>query len=215
MSVRLLVVVALLAVTGLLHGRWTDRWGIAGDVGAAAATLPAVPLVIGDWEGRDVTRDEAPAVYRAASPQIVRRYVNRTTGAAVGLLINCGRPSGMIIEHNPKECYKQLGFEEAGEGRKVSAGPADGRGEFYAHTFVKTTSTSTTRLRLLWAWGDGKGWSFPDRPRVAFARTPVLYKLYVTRDLLSEDEPLTDDATLSFLNAALPDVTAALGGRPQ
>ena len=140
--------------------------------------------------------------------------MNRTTGAAVGLLVTCGRPSGMVIEHNPKECYKQLGFEEVGEGRKVSAGPADARGDFYAHTFVKAAPTGTTRVRVLWAWGDGRGWSFPDRPRVAFARKPVLYKLYVTRDLLSEDEPLTDDVMLGFLAAALPDLTAALGTPP-
>lgn len=214
MITRLLFLVAVLVATGWLHGRWTDRWGAGGDVDAAAAALPSVPLVVGDWEGRDITREEAPAVYRGTSPQIVRRYVNRVTGAAVGLLVTCGRPSGMVIEHNPKECYKQLGFEEAG-GQKVSVGAGDAKSDFYAHTFVKVTPATTSRVRVLWAWGDGRSWSFPDRPRVAFARTPVLYKIYVTRDMASEDEPLADDATRAFLNAALPDITAALGSRPQ
>jgi len=210
MYVRLLVIVALLGVTGWLHGRWTDRWGASSNVAAAAAKLPEVPLVAGDWEGRDITREESEVAFRSDSPQVLRRYVNRTTGAAVGLLITCGRPGGMVVEHTPRICYKELGFEEIGDGRKVSAGAPDARGEFFAHTFVKTTPVATTRLRLLWAWGDGQGWSFPDRPRVAFASRPVLYKLYVTRELLTEDEPLESDPSLDFLRDALPLLTSAL-----
>lgn len=215
MRTRVLVVVGLLVVTGWLHGRWTDRWGASADVAAAAAALPAVPLVLGDWEGREVTREESELAARATSPLILRRYVNRTTGAAVGLMVTCGRPSGMIIEHTPKTCYTELGFEEAGGGRLVPCGPADARGQCYAHTFVKATPTATTRLRLFWAWGDGRDWSFPDRPRIAFAKSPVLYKIYVTRELLAEDEPVADDPALAFLSAALPDITAALNSRPQ
>jgi hypothetical protein len=213
MLARVLLVVGLLGVTGWLHGRWTDRWGASGDVAAAADALPGVPMVIGEWEGRDITREESEVVVRSTSPQIVRRYVHRSTGAACGLLVTCGRPSSMIIEHNPKECYKLLGYEEIGEGRKISVGPPDARSEFYAHTFVKTTATTTTRVRLLWSWGDGKNWSFPDRPRIAFAKTPVLYKMYVTREMISEDEPLTDDPVVSFLDTTLPDMTAALTTR--
>jgi hypothetical protein len=214
MWTRVLIVVGLLAGTGWLHGTWTDRWGASGDVAAAATALPSVPLVMGDWEGRDIAREESEVVYRSASPQIVRRYVNRTTGSAVGLLITCGRPSTMIIEHTPKTCYTELLYEEVGEGRKVTvpARPPDKSCEFYAHTFVKSTPAGTTRLRLLWSWGDGRNWSFPERPRVAFARTPVLYKLYVTRDMLSDDEPLDRDPALAFLETALPEISAALSG---
>jgi hypothetical protein len=212
MRTRLFVVCALLGVTGWLHGRWTDRWGTVPEVRAAAAALPSVPMVIGDWEGRDITREESELVYRSDNPQVIRRYVHRSTGAVVGLLVTCGRPSGMVIEHNPKTCYTELGFEEPTEGRKVLVGPPEARGEFFAHTFVKTTTATTTRLRLLWSWGDGRTWSFPDRPRVAFARNQVLYKIYVTREMLSEDEPLADDSVLSFLEAALPKISEALSG---
>lgn len=214
MPLRLLVVVAILGVTGWLHGKWTDRWGTSGDVDAAAAALPAVPLAFGDWDGRAITREESELAYRSSSPQIIRRYANRSTGAAVGLLITCGRPSGMIIEHNPRRCYGDLGFEESGEGRKVTVGGSGAAGEFYGHTFVKTTPVSTTRLRLFWSWGDSQGWSFPERPRLAFAKKPVLYKMYVTRELLSEDEPLATDPALAFLEAALPDINSSLAARP-
>jgi hypothetical protein len=209
MWMRLLVVASLLGATGWFHGQWTDRWGASGNADGAAR-LPSVPLTMGDWEGRDITREESEVAARSTSPQIVRRYVHRRTGAAVGLLITCGRPSSMIIEHTPKTCYAQLGFEESGAECDVLVGPPEALSTFHAHTFVKPTPVKTDRVRLLWSWGDGRNWSFPDRPRVAFSRAPVLYKIYATRDLLAEDEPLTDDPVVSFLESTLPEITAAL-----
>jgi hypothetical protein len=210
MGMRLVLIVGLLGATGWLHGQWTDRWGEPSDVSAAANALPSVvPLAFGDWEGRDITREESEVVYRANSPQIVRRYVNRTTGAAVGFLLTCGRPSSMIIEHTPKTCYSELGYEEVGDGRRLQVGPNDKRSDFFSHTFIKSMPTTTTRVRLLWSWSDGRSWSFPERPRIAFARTPVLYKIYVTREMLSEDEPIADDPLLSFLETMLPHINTA------
>jgi hypothetical protein len=169
-----------------------------------------VPLVLGDWQGRDITREESELANRSDSPQIVRRYAHRTTGATVGLLLTCGRPAGMIIEHKPWACYTELGYEGIGTGRKVPIGPPEAPGECFAYTFVKTTPVATTRVRLLWSWGDGQSWGFPDAPRVAYANKSVLYKLYVTREMLSEDEPLDSDPALEFLRAGLPLITAAL-----
>ena len=210
---RILIIVVFLALTGWLHGRWTDRWGVSGDTVAAAAALPTVPLVLGDWEGRDITREESEIANRSSSPQLLRRYVNRNSGETIGLLVTCGRPGSMIIEHNPKICYSELGFDEIGDGRRVPFTQAEKSSEFYAHTFVKTTPTRTSRLRVLWSWGDARNWSFPDRPRIEFAKLPVLYKIYVTREMLMEDEPIADDAALAFLRAALPELTAALSAR--
>lgn len=206
MYFRIAIVVALFAATGLLHGRWTDRWGTSVDVAVAAERLPAIPLVLGDWDGRDITREESEVAYRSQSPQIVRRYVNRKTGAAVGVLVSCGRPSGMIIEHTPRTCYTELGYEESGNAQN---GKVEGA-EYQSHVFLKTTPAFTSRVRLLWCWGDGRTWSFPERPRIAFANQPVLYKMYVTREMLSDDEPLAEDPVLAFLKAATPELTAAL-----
>jgi hypothetical protein len=210
MGLRLFLVVALLGVTGWLHGRWTDRWGEPSFVADAASPLQTIPLNVGDWDGREITREESEVAYRFSPHQIIRRYVNRNTGTSVGVLITCGRPSSMIIEHTPKTCYSELGFEETSEGRRLSVGPPDARSEFFAHTFVKTTPVATSRLRLLWSWGDGQTWSFPERPRIAFSKIPVLYKIYVTREMLSEDEPISDDPALRFLETFLPSVNAAL-----
>jgi hypothetical protein len=207
---RLLLVLALLGVTGWLHGRWTDRWGEPEAIANAAAPLATIPFSIADWEGRDITREESEVAYRASSHQIIRRYVNRNSGSAVGLLITCGRPSSLIIEHTPKTCYTELGYEEVAGGRKVSVGPPDNKSDFFAHTFIKSTPVSTSRIRLLWSWGDGQNWSFPDRPRIAFARKPYLYKIYVTREMLSEDEPINDDPIMPFLTSLLPQLQATL-----
>jgi hypothetical protein len=210
MKFRLAFLLVMLAVTGLLHGQWTNRWSEPGDVAGAANALPRVPLVVGDWDGRDITREESEVVYRTNSPQIVRRYVNRVTGSAVGFLLTCGSPGSMIIEHTPRTCYSELGYQEIVEGRRLKIAVKGEMCDFFSHTFVKSNPAATTRIRLFWSWGDGRSWSFPDRPRIEFARIPVLYKIYVTRDLLSEEEPLTDDPIVSFLETMLPQVNVAL-----
>jgi hypothetical protein len=211
---RAVVVLALLGATGWLHGRWTDRWGASGDVDAAAAALAAVPDAFGEWARVDIPPQELAKVYKSDSRQVVKRYRKGGDGPAVCLLLICGRRDSMIIEHNPTTCYKDwLGFQELPGGRKVAAptGPGGRADEFYMHTFVKPGVTPT-QLRLMWGWGDGRGWSYPDEPRVALAGAPVLYKLYATRDLApgEEQDGSPDPILLDFLTAAVPAIDAAL-----
>src|SRR4051812_15976297 len=119
MYLRTVLAVVALAGTGYLHGRWTDRWGPSAAIDEAAAHFARLPLSFGTWEGRDITADESETVYRSAGPKLVRRYVNRADGTSVGVLVTCGRPGGMIVEHNPRVCYGDLGFEEPRAGRTV------------------------------------------------------------------------------------------------
>ncbi|MDB5311188.1 MAG: hypothetical protein JWO38_5390 [Gemmataceae bacterium] len=215
MWARVLVAVAILGLSGWVHGRWTDRWGAPPAVAEAAAVLPALPMTIGEWDGRDITADQSEAVYRALEHQVLRQYVHRRTGAAVGVLFTCGRAAPMIYEHTPRACYAATGFEEIGAGTRITvdggAGPA---GEFLVHTFAKSSAASTTRLRLFWAWGDRTTWSSPVQPRFTLGRKPVLFKVYVARQLLSETEPLADDPAVRFLRALLPELQATINPPP-
>ena len=47
--------VTVLLFSGLVHGLWTDRWSEPGDLLAAAARLPRLPLKLGEWEGEAMT----------------------------------------------------------------------------------------------------------------------------------------------------------------
>ena len=70
-----------------------------------------------------------------------------------------------------------------------------------------------TRLRLYWAWNDGQGWNAPDDARwtyVAYRHSPVLYKLYVLRDLSGATPVSKEEPCQAFLQAMLPEMDRTL-----
>ena len=66
------------------------------------------------------------------------------------------------------------------------------------------------QLRIFWTWfGDGT-WQAPDSPRLTFAHLPVLYKLYVVRELPPRPERLEQDPSLDLLQQLLPALASVL-----
>src|SRR2546429_261782 len=59
-------------------------------------------------------------------------------------------------------------------------------------------------------WSAGRGWLARKMPRWTFRREPVLYKLYVAREMSRPDEPVESDPCFAFLRAWLPRVNAVL-----
>ena len=49
-----------------------------------------------------------------------------------------------------------------------------------------------------------------DHPRFAFVRSPVLYKLYVVRELANPNEPLEGDPAGELMRALNPSLRAIL-----
>ena len=45
--------VAMTVAAGIVHGRWTNRWGHRPDILSASERLEKLPLVIGDWQAKD------------------------------------------------------------------------------------------------------------------------------------------------------------------
>jgi hypothetical protein len=66
----------------------------------------------------------------------------------------------------------------------------------------------------MWAWSGSGDWLVPESPRVAFAKYFGLYKLYITHDLVSPDEPLMTDPMLDFARALMPKLSEALFSEP-
>jgi hypothetical protein len=216
MWARAVIAVVLLGVAGWLHGQWTDRWGVPAVVAESAATLTQLPMTIGEWEGRDVTADESEAVYRELAPTVIRYYTHRRHGTTVGLLLTCGRPAPMIYEHTPRTCYGKTGFAETAGANRITVAPAGGgpTAQFLVHNFVKESAASTNRLRVFWAWGDRETWSSPEEPRFTLGRKPVLFKVYVTRDLVSEEESVADDPAIPFMQLLIPELQKVVNPSP-
>jgi hypothetical protein len=195
---------------GVVHGLWTNRWTAAAAVRAAAQRLSQVPSRIGDWEGKDLELGARERQVAGGAAYLSRRYVNARTGAAVTVYVVCGRP-GPVAVHTPDVCYSAAGFEVAGEPAPHpveldGAAPAE-----FNRVEVRRQegSAAAARQEVLWSWAaDGK-WQTPRSPRLAFARYPVLYKLYVIRALPAEAGP-ADAGADEFIRVLLPEIQKCL-----
>ncbi len=187
-----------LVACGIVHGFWTDRWAAPVEVTKAAQRLNAIPLELGEWEGEamEVKPGEAGA---GVAGCIRRRYVHRQTGAAISLFLVCGRP-GPVSIHTPDVCYGASGFLVNSRSRYE---PGSGDSMWKADA-TRTSASEETRLRLYWGWGDGSAWMAAEDPRMQFARRPVLYKLYVVRELSGGTEPNRGEPCEEFFQLLTP-----------
>src|SRR3954469_4176877 len=96
------VSVALL-VSGLVHGRWTDRWTRSAAPDEAASRFELLPQEVGDWEGQTIEVKPTRADEQIAGT-LQRRYTNRRPGQAVAIALVCGRPGPVSIP-SPDICY--------------------------------------------------------------------------------------------------------------
>jgi hypothetical protein len=196
----------VLILAGVVHGVRTDRWTGQEDLAEAAARLEKLPLAIGDWQGAalDVKKEGKTGL----AGTVTRRYIQRATGKEVTIFLGCGR-SGPASVHTPEVCYAGSGFEV--DRPRVFPVP---EGEFWTSRMLKQKSDQRTQLRLFWAWSESGTWRAPDNPRLAFAGAPVLYKLYVQRELTNADDPLESDPCVDFLHSLLPALQTTLFAKP-
>jgi hypothetical protein len=203
-----LAATVLIVGTGIVHGYWTDRWAPAVEPKVAADQLSSLPMVIGQWEAKDAGTpgESVPGVVGS----LQRSYMHRITGATVTLALVCGRP-GPVSIHTPDSCYAASGYR-VGDQSVLNVAPGV---DFWTADAVRTKASEETRLRIFWAWNPGEGWTAPPDARTAFARYPVLHKLYVLRELSSLAEPVKEDPALDFLRLLMPAMNERLFDRPQ
>jgi hypothetical protein len=204
------VALTLVLVTGLVHGLWTRRWSDGADLAAAAARLQQVPLTAGDWQGRSQPPVDSERLARAqVAGSVHRAYVRKADGQKVSVILLCG-DFGPLAVHTPDICYRGAGYELVGEPvRREVRLAGGGTAEVWTARFHRP-DTADAPLRICWTWSAGSGWKAPSSPRLTFRRTPVLYKLYVAREMAHLDEPLEGDPCFAFLGDWLRLVDTAL-----
>src|SRR5207248_5234060 len=137
------------ATSGVVHGVWTNRWSAPEALGRATARMAELPTALGEWDGQAGELDARQLAVADVSGHLLRRYVNRRSGAVVTVLLLCGRP-GPVSVHRPEVCYGNQGYELAGPRSKYEA-PGEG-GELWACRFQKYRAGVPEYLRILYGW---------------------------------------------------------------
>lgn len=159
--------------------------------------------------GPGIDIDARQLAVTEAAGHLSRSYIHRRTGAEVAVVVLCGRP-GPISLHSPEVCYAGAGFTLRGETETCSVpGENAPAAQLFKATFVKE-GPAPEILKVFWAWKADGAWAATTNPRLAFARSTVLYKLYAIRRLGRPDENPAQEPCLDFLRAFLPELDKRL-----
>jgi hypothetical protein len=209
-----LVGLVLIVAGGLAHGWWTDRWGLSNEPAASAAKLDNVARNVGDWEATDDRIIGAPELaIGEITNYLSRAYKNRVSGQTVTVLMVCGRP-GSISVHTPDVCFRGAGQELLDMKRQqLNLGDSQPSIECFVAHFRQGEAERATHTRVFWTWSADGVWQAPSSPRIAFAGYRALYKLYVLRPVLRNDEPFDTDPAVDFLKVFIPELRKTLFGK--
>jgi Protein of unknown function (DUF3485) len=183
------ILLATLVSVSVVHGLWTDRWD-AKTGQPCPLELEQMPVIVGGWEGKTVEEPSRQQILaEGTNNYLVRRYVNHGDGAVATVLLTHGRPGPLVMRHLPTECYLASGYELVGEPKRFRSQSSDKQvDEFWVGTFKKSSDVLPVTVRVYWSWTGTGLWQTPERPRLTFARYSVIYKLYVSQNLRSENE---------------------------
>jgi hypothetical protein len=202
-----------LVLTGLLHGRITNRWGRSDNLEAAVGKLEHLPLSAGDWDGTLLELNTDPAATKGMGAYVGARFVNRLTGDAMSITLICGR-AGPLSLHPPTICLPSHGHTQKSPLVKTQV-PWKGcrqAAEFMVADFGRPVGSLEEGVHVYWSYSHNGDWVVPENPRVTWARERAVFKLYVARPSMRADSPLEEDPTLPFVRAYLPELEKVLFG---
>ena len=195
---------AVLMISGLVHGFWAGRWNPSMVLQEAAARVDNVPLEIGDWKAHAEDADPGAFFQAGALSYWARSYVNPRKNTTLYVILMCGRAGRMAV-HTPEVCYRGAGYEIGREPETWPVQSAAGQelGTLWTARFSKGTAGSD--LRLYWGWNAGGLWQAPSNPRWQFGGEPFLYKLYLSHAATGNTLAAQD-----FMGVFLPQLRKAL-----
>jgi hypothetical protein len=192
-----LAALVLIVFTGVIHGRWTNRWQVSDELTSAAKKVEELDRTIGkklgQWEGEPVEISERESEVAGIVRYFAVRY--QFSGEAITAFLVCGK-HGPISVHLPQVCYVSAGYEMASPAEpfvlhREGARPTN----FRFAKFSKRDPTGRRNLRIYWTFGAGGRWLAPDVPRFALAGHTAVYKLYVIHELSGEDRNAQERST--------------------
>jgi len=196
----------VLILGGIAHGLRSDRWGFHPDVLAAAEKLSKVPATIGNWHSEEATIDQRVLTLAGAQGYLSRRYISRDDGRTVHVTILCGR-HGPISVHPPTACFVGAGWNlnDTPVKYSIQTGEPPQNKAFWLADFSRTFVNITHTKRTFWSWSVSGDWEAAAHPRLKFATSPFLYKIYITYNLTDAGDPV-DKPTETFIKRLLSEI---------
>jgi hypothetical protein len=199
-----LVIVASAIVSGVVHGRLTNRWGLHEETLEAARRLSGVPTQFGDW--RMESSEQLPPATREilqCSGHLMRTYRNAATQELVTVAVLLG-PSGPISVHTPEICYSSREYSISGPTERTALVDGEGARHSFWVTNLRSNGIEGNRLRVYYGWSDGGVWNAAEHPRFTYASRPYLYKIQLAGLVPPNLGADAADACGSFLQVFLP-----------
>jgi hypothetical protein len=204
------ILVPALALTMILVGGFQHRLQSeledqkAQQIEEAAKDLPdALPLKLGDWEGEDQPIDDREMRAAEIIGCVSRNYTHQLTGEVRQMILVCGSP-GPIAVHTPDVCFRSQGYVMISEPKRLELEIAeDQTAVFWWADFQQDRGAFQRTLRTFWSWKGLDSWQAVDHPRLEFASSPVLKKLYVACPLAGSKEPGSAEPSEQFLKSLI------------
>jgi hypothetical protein len=195
-------VVAMTVGAGVMHGRWTNRWGHRPDILSASVRLEQLPMAIGEWQAKDDDpMDPATERLLQCAGKVNRVYENDRTGERVSVAVLLG-PAGPIAVHTPEVCYSSQNYRVESDRRRWQVNDAVQPGDEFWDLRMQSNDVSAAPFRVLYGWTLDKQWHATENPRFTFGGSSYLYKLQLAGPVPGEDQKA--DACRDFLDAFLP-----------
>lgn len=185
--VRVGLAVALLAASGGARAWQRSRIDEALRSGSKSPfPLAAVPLALGDWQGRDDAFDPQIARATGSVDRVFRTYVDRRTGTRLSVIVLYGPAVDMAV-HTPENCYRSAGYAlvDGPRGRPVRLG--DGAVSFRALTFARGDESRHDRQHVYYAWRYDGHWSPDLAIQKRIERIAGMYKVHVARSATDQE----------------------------
>jgi hypothetical protein len=211
-AAQVCLLVLLGVVSGVVHGRLTNRWGAPPELKAAGKTLATPPRACGDWKLLRTEEIGESTVNQLQCPGYLNAVYERQKKGAprdvvrVAILVG---PAGPIAVHTPEICYANVDYELSDDRKPAEIGAtrsATGQSanELWRVT-LKSRGVDGYLLRVYYGWSVAGDWRASKRPRIEFAGQPYLYKIQAAAVLPSalpgQEAP---DPCREFLTEFLP-----------
>jgi hypothetical protein len=199
----MIVGVGMTIAAGLVHGRFTQRWGPLPDLEAAARNLEAFPTTIGDWQlVSEEPMSETIVRTLSCAGYVNRQYVNRRSGRTVSIAIIVG-PPGPTAVHTPEICFSSRNYAIQEPRQQLTLSDSNGRAHSFWTLAFRSNTPSTDRLQVNYAWRASDVWTASKSPRFEFAGRRLLYKLQVASLVPAKSTDKTLGPCQDFLSAML------------